>query len=53
MRIVACNTANASIRAVKALAVGKTVGLETDSQFATPVISHDSLPCAMTLTAEI
>lgn len=47
------NAADSGIRAVKALTVGETVGLEADGQLAAPVISHNRLPGAMTLAAEI
>ena len=47
------NAADSGIRAVKALTVGETVGLEADGQLAAPVISHNRLPGAMTLAAKI
>ena len=53
VRIVAGDATDAWICAVEALAVGETVGLETNGQLAAPVIAYHRFPGAMTLAAKI
>ena len=53
MGIVAGDTADARVRAVKASAVRQTIRLEAHGEFAAPVIPNRCLPAAMTLAAKI
>lgn len=53
VRIVASDATDARIGAVEALAVGQTIRLKANRQFAAPVIPHHRFPGAVTLAAEI
>ena len=51
--IMAGDATDSWVRAVEALAIGQTIGLKSNSEFAAPVISNHGLPTAMTLAAEV
>src|SRR5947209_3513203 len=53
VRIVASDAADAGVGAIEALAVGESVRLEANGEFASPVIPNHRLPRAMALAAEV
>lgn len=53
MRVMTCKATDARIIAYEAFAVAKAVRLEADKCRTLPVVAHDQIPGAMTLTAEV
>src|SRR5579863_3655656 len=52
MRIVTCQTADAGIGPIEALAVCQTVRLKSHVDRPSPAVSHYGFPCSMTLATE-